>query len=214
MSDRQLAARVMVIASGNAGKIREFTNLLAHLPLDIKPQPTDLNVEETGSSFAENARIKATAVAKATGHWALADDSGLSVIALNGAPGVHSARYAPTDSQRISRLLRELDGIENRHAHFNAALCIASASNEVLLEVEGRCDGVITKEARGLGGFGYDPIFKVKTTGLTFAEMTMEQKRLWSHRGRAFKLLYPELQKLLNPSIQAQNTEEIKSKIL
>ncbi|MFL0777423.1 MAG: non-canonical purine NTP pyrophosphatase, partial [Prochlorococcus sp.] len=122
MSDRQLAERVMVIASGNAGKIREFTNLLAHLPLDIKPQPTDLNVEETGSSFAENARIKATAVAKATGHWALADDSGLSVIALNGAPGVHSARYAPTDSQRISRLLRELDGIENRHAHFNAAL--------------------------------------------------------------------------------------------
>lgn len=98
----------LVIASGNAGKLREFSALLAHLPLQIRPQPEGLEVEETGITFAENARLKARAVALASGCWALADDSGLSVTALGGAPGVQSARYAPTDGQRIERLLREL----------------------------------------------------------------------------------------------------------
>lgn len=98
----------LVIASGNAGKVREFAHLLADLPLEIRPQPEGLEVEETGRTFAENARLKATAVALATGCWALADDSGLAVAALGGAPGVHSARYAATDPERIERLLREL----------------------------------------------------------------------------------------------------------
>ena len=98
----------LVIASGNAGKVREFAHLLADLPLEIRQQPEGLEVEETGATFAENARIKATAVALATGCWALADDSGLAVAALGGAPGVHSARYAATDPERIERLLREL----------------------------------------------------------------------------------------------------------
>jgi len=99
----------LVIASGNAGKIREFAALLAELPLEIRPQPEGLEVEETGSTFAENARLKATAVALASGCWALADDSGLAVAALAGAPGVHSARYAASDPERIARLLRELE---------------------------------------------------------------------------------------------------------
>ena len=98
---------VLVIASGNAGKVREFAALLADLGLEIRPQPEGLEVEETGQSFAENARLKAEAVARATGHWALADDSGLSVDALGGAPGIHSARYADSDTGRIARLLRE-----------------------------------------------------------------------------------------------------------
>jgi len=98
----------LVIASGNAGKIREFAALLAELPFEIRPQPEGLEVEETGATFAENARLKATAVALATGCWALADDSGLAVAALAGAPGVHSARYADSDGERIARLLREL----------------------------------------------------------------------------------------------------------
>jgi XTP/dITP diphosphohydrolase len=98
----------LVIASGNAGKIREFAALLADLPLEIRAQPEGLEVEETGATFAENARLKATAVALASGCWALADDSGLAVAALGGAPGVHSARYAASDAERIARLLREL----------------------------------------------------------------------------------------------------------
>ena len=99
----------LVIASGNAGKIREFAALLAGLPLEIRAQPEGLEVEETGATFAENARLKATAVALASGCWALADDSGLAVAALGGEPGVHSARYAATDAERIARLLRELE---------------------------------------------------------------------------------------------------------
>ena len=99
----------LVIASGNAGKIREFAALLADLPLEIRAQPEGLEVEETGATFGENARLKATAVALASGCWALADDSGLAVAALAGEPGVHSARYAPTDAERIARLLRELE---------------------------------------------------------------------------------------------------------
>ena len=99
----------LVIASGNGGKIREFAALLAGLPLEIRAQPEGLEVEETGATFAENARLKATAVALASGCWALADDSGLAVAALAGAPGVHSARYAASDPERIARLLRELE---------------------------------------------------------------------------------------------------------
>ena len=99
----------LVIASGNAGKIREFAALLADLPLEIRAQPEGLEVEETGATFAENARLKATAVALASGCWALADDSGLAVAALAGEPGVHSARYAANDAERIARLLRELE---------------------------------------------------------------------------------------------------------
>jgi XTP/dITP diphosphohydrolase len=111
-----MARSPLVIASGNAGKIREFAALLADLPLEIRAQPEDLEVDETGATFAENARLKATAVALASGCWALADDSGLAVAALAGAPGVHSARYAPTDAERIARLLRELEDAQHDHA--------------------------------------------------------------------------------------------------
>jgi XTP/dITP diphosphohydrolase len=188
----------LVIASGNAGKVREFRDLLQHLPLELKPQPDGMEVEETGLTFIENARLKALAVASASGAWALADDSGLSVNALGGAPGVHSARYAPTDSERIARLLRELgDGLDRR-AEFRAALCLADPAGQILLEVEGCCAGVITDAPRGDSGFGYDPIFEVEGTTLTFAEMEPEQKQKVGHRGRAFALLQPQLDKLLN----------------
>ena len=193
----------LVIASGNAGKVREFSVLLADLGLDIKPQPEGLDVEETGSTFAENARLKAVAVARDTGAWALADDSGLSVDALNGAPGVHSARYADTDGARITRLLRELDdasrGATNpsRQAHFAAALALADPNGTIRLEVEGRCPGVILKAPRGTGGFGYDPVFLVPEAGLTFAEMPSNLKAKLGHRGRAFAQLEPALRQLL-----------------
>ena len=190
--------RVLVIASGNQGKILEFQGLLNGLPLLVEPQPKGLDVEETGSTFAANARIKALAVAQATGHWALADDSGLSVSALNGAPGVHSARYAPTDPERIKKLLEALRPAHERSAYFSAALCIAAPDGEVLLEVEGRCEGQITKAPRGDQGFGYDPIFEVNKTGRTFAEMVLAEKKSYGHRGRAFALLEPLLKQLIS----------------
>ena len=192
-----MSARTLVIASGNAGKIREFAGLLEHLPLTVKPQPEGMEVEETGLTFAENARIKARAVAAATGHWALADDSGLSVDALDGAPGVFSARYAESDPARIARLLQELGDTDNRSAYFSAAVCIAAPDGSMLVEVEGRCDGVITTTPRGAEGFGYDPIFEVLGTGQTFAEMDQERKKSHGHRGRAFTLLEPQLHQLL-----------------
>ena len=190
--------RTLVIASGNAGKIREFQGLLQHLPLDVQPQPEGIDVEETGSTFAANARIKAKAVATTTGHWALADDSGLSVNALGGAPGVHSARYAPTDPERINKLLGALSKTSERDAQFCAALCVAAPDGSVLIEVEGRCDGRITTLPRGEGGFGYDPIFEVSGTDLTFAEMPLSDKKAHGHRGRAFALLEPRLRALLS----------------
>lgn len=189
--------RVLVIASGNQGKIREFQGLLSHLPLEVRPQPAEIDVEETGTTFAANARLKALAVATSTGVWALADDSGLSIDGLDGAPGVHSARYAPTEPERIEKVLLALDGQRQRNAHFSAALCVAAPDGTVLIEVEGRCDGRITEAPRGDQGFGYDPIFEVGGTGRTFAEMALIEKKSHGHRGRAFSLLEPQLERLL-----------------
>ena len=189
--------KTLVIASSNPGKIHEFENLLRALPLNVRPQPESLEVEETGSTFAANAQLKAKTVACVTGEWALADDSGLSVDALDGAPGVHSARYANSDPERIQRLLNALQNCSEREAHFCAALCIAAPDGRVLLEVEGRCQGRITTAPRGDQGFGYDPIFEVKDTGLTFAEMALAEKKQHGHRGRAFNALEPKLRELL-----------------
>jgi len=192
----------LVIASGNAGKVREFAQLLEDLGLDTQPQPEGIEVEETGSTFAANARLKAEAVAKATGQWALADDSGLSVDALGGVPGVHSARYAATDAARIERLLQELHDAgaldpAARSARFTAALALADPSGRVVLEVEGHCPGQILMACRGDGGFGYDPVFYVPEVQLSFAEMPKALKAEVGHRGRAFSALKPQLQALL-----------------
>ena len=193
---------VLVIASGNAGKVREFSHLLADLGLEIRAQPEGFNVEENGSTFAANARLKATAVAQATGHWALADDSGLCVEALGGAPGVHSARYADSDGARIQRLLDELEqaaittGTDNRRADFVAALALSDPSGCVCLEAEGTCPGEILTSPKGFGGFGYDPIFYVPEAGQTFAEMDKAEKRKFGHRGRALADLIKMLESL------------------
>lgn len=200
-------AVTLVIASGNAGKVREFGHLLSHLPMRVQPQPEGLEVKETGDSFVENARLKARAAALATGRWALADDSGLEVSALGGAPGVHSARYAHNDEARISRLLQELEQANqrlrgegkaaDRSARFSAALAVADPHGLINLTVEGHCPGLILTTARGSGGFGYDPIFFVPETGLTFAEMDKALKGRIGHRGRAFALLEPRLRAAL-----------------
>ncbi|WP_413679123.1 RdgB/HAM1 family non-canonical purine NTP pyrophosphatase [Prochlorococcus sp. MIT 0916] len=187
----------LVIASGNEGKIQEFKKLLADFPFDLLTQPVGFEIEETGKTFMENARIKAIAVSKATGQLSLADDSGLSVEALGGAPGIYSARYARSDKERIEKLLAELKPFSNRKAKFECALCITSGE-KVLIEVSGFCEGLITFFPKGENGFGYDPIFEVSGLGETFAEMEHEKKKQISHRGSAFKLLRPKLKKLMN----------------
>ena len=186
----------LVIASGNQGKIVEFKKLLDDFPFDLLTQPVGFEIEETGNTFMENARIKAIAVSQATGNLSLADDSGLSVEALGGAPGIYSSRYANSDKERIEKLLAELKPFQNRKAKFECALCIASGK-KVLIEVSGFCEGLITFFPKGKNGFGYDPIFEVSGLGETYAEMDHEKKKHIGHRGNAFKLLIPELKKLL-----------------
>lgn len=187
----------LVIASGNKGKIGEFKKLLDDFPIDLLTQPVGFEIEETGSTFMENARIKAIAVSQATGNLSLADDSGLSVEALGGAPGIYSSRYASSDKQRIEKLLAELKPFSNRKAKFECALCIASGE-KVLIEVSGFCEGLITFFPKGQNGFGYDPIFEVSGLGETYAEMDHEKKKHIGHRGNAFKLLIPKLKQLLD----------------
>lgn len=200
-----LPTKRLVLASANPGKVREFQELLGDLNLEICPMPLELEVEETGSTFAENARLKASTVARATKCWALADDSGLEVMALAGRPGVHSARYAPTDQARIERLINELALVEregreaapDRSARFVAALALADPQGAVELEVEAACEGWILEAPRGDGGFGYDPVFWVEAMGQTFAEMDPATKARCSHRGRALEALKPRLRERL-----------------
>ena len=186
----------LVIASANKGKIGEFKKLLDDFPIDLLTQPVGFEIEETGNTFMENARIKAIAVSQATGNLSLADDSGLSGEALGGAPGIYSSRYASSDKQRIEKLLAELKPFLNRKAKFECALCIASGE-KVLIEVSGFCEGLITFFPKGGNGFGYDPIFEVSGLGETYAEMDHEKKKHIGHRGNAFKLLMPKLKQLL-----------------
>ena len=186
----------VVVATGNPGKLKEMQAYLGELDWDLELKPAHIEVDEIGTTFLENARIKASEVAEATGKWAIADDSGLEVDALQGAPGIYSARYADTDQARINRLLNELDGIENRGAQFVCAIAIAQPDGTIALETQGICRGEILLAPRGNGGFGYDPIFYVPDLGKSFAEMSPEQKEAVSHRGIAFQQLMPELNQL------------------
>ena len=154
-------------------------------------------MEETGTTFLENSALKAAVVAQKTGEWAIADDSGLAVEALGGAPGIYSARYGSTDTERIKRVLRELGDNPNRSAQFVCAIAIARPDGSIGLQVEGYCAGEIISKPQGEAGFGYDPIFYVPAEQRTFAQMSPERKQLISHRGQAFKQLLPQLRELL-----------------
>lgn len=186
----------VVVATGNPGKLSELKDYLQALDWTLALKPQDLEVEETGETFIENARLKASEVAIATQSWAIADDSGLSVMALDGAPGVFSARYGTSDADRISRVLRELGDESDRRAEFVCAIALARPDGTIALETEGRCPGAILTEGQGAGGFGYDPIFYVEARGKTFAEMSDAEKEQYSHRGIAFDQLMPALQSL------------------
>jgi XTP/dITP diphosphohydrolase len=187
---------VLVIASGNPHKVAEITAMLEgvgpEVGLEVRQQPKGLEIEETGLTYAENARLKASTVASLTGCWSLADDSGLEVDALDGRPGLHSARYAPTDHERIHRLLHELGPTPYRSASFNSAMALADPSGTTVLEVEGICRGEILTAPQGHGG-GYDPIFWVREAGLSYAELPEHLRHKLGSRGKAARTMAPGL---------------------
>lgn len=186
----------VIVATGNPDKLREMQGYLAALGWELKLKPDAIEVDETGQTFIENARLKASEVAIATGEWAIADDSGLQVNALGGAPGIYSARYGNSDRDRIERLLREIGDTTDRQAQFVCALAIARPDGSIALETEGHCPGEILTSPQGNGGFGYDPVFYVPSQNKTFAEMTRSEKDHHSHRGVAFRQIMAQLEAL------------------
>lgn len=191
----------VVLASNNAGKVREFHALLAGLGLEVRPQ-ADFGVpeaEETGLSFVENAILKARNAAAHTGLPALADDSGIEVDALNGAPGIRSARYAGPgagDQANLEKLLESLSGVDEarRGARFQCVIAyLRHAEDPMPLICTGTWEGRITEAPRGAGGFGYDPVFLVPERGCTSAELPAEVKNALSHRGQALRRLVEAL---------------------
>ena len=193
-----------IIATNNPKKLIELERILKPLGIDaVSAKEAGVvldDVEETGTTFAENAFLKADAAYKKTGMPSVADDSGLSVDALNGRPGVYSARYAgenATDKDRYTKLLGEMKDIpeDERTAHFTSAICCI-LSDGSKIEVEGRCDGRIAFEPSGDGGFGYDPVFLYGER--SYAQLTAEEKDKVSHRGKSLRRLQEELQKHFN----------------
>ena len=192
----------VIIASGNKGKLKEFQTLMEGLDVEVKSLkdfPEIGDIEENGQSFAENAYIKAKAVFDATGCMAIADDSGLEVDALGGAPGIYSARYAgeeKDDEANNQKLLEALENIEDekRGAQFHCAI-VAIDKDGNRYDAEGIVRGRILRAARGDNGFGYDPLFYVEDYGKTTAELSMEEKNSISHRGQAVRAIVATLQK-------------------
>jgi XTP/dITP diphosphohydrolase len=188
----------LVLASRNPHKLRELAALLA--PHELEPLPAGIELPpETGTSFAENALIKARAAATATGRPALADDSGIQAAALKGAPGVWSARYAgehASDEQNLERLLSEVPKVGDRRVTYVCVLAYVDPGGDEHL-VEGRCEGELVEEPRGSGGFGYDPGFvpEERADGRTMAELSQEEKDAISHRGRAARELLRQLER-------------------
>ncbi|MBU0768192.1 MAG: XTP/dITP diphosphatase [Proteobacteria bacterium] len=193
---------ILVIATRNKGKTQEIKALLKDFPVEIKnlddfgPIP---HLEEDGDTFDENAYKKASFAARILGLPALADDSGLIVEALDGAPGIHSARYAgenATDEQRYLKLIDEMKGKSNRKAAFECVISVAVPAGPALT-YEARCEGLIATEPAGSNGFGYDPVFFYTPLNKTFAQITREEKNRISHRGKALAEFKSEFDKVL-----------------
>ncbi len=187
----------LLLASTNAGKLKEMRQLVADLPIQVVSLAdvglAHMDVEETGETFEDNALLKARAYCVASGLSTLADDSGIAVDALDGKPGVYSARYAPTVEERNAKLIKAMEGVpqEKRTAHFASVVALVTP-DKLTMTAEGRVEGRIGTEQRGTNGFGYDPLF-VLDNGLTMAELEPEQKNVISHRGRALAKMKPLL---------------------
>jgi len=191
-----------VLASHNPGKIKEMSAILSKFGIEVVT-PRELgitvDVEETGATFAENAMLKARAICEAANLPAIADDSGLCVNALNGGPGVYSARYGGEGLDDVGRyrlLLENMRGQTTRAAHFACAIACAFPNGDTL-NAEGRCDGTIAFAPMGEGGFGYDPVFLVPEKRKTFAQLTAEEKAEISHRGKALEIFVEKLETYL-----------------
>ena len=180
----------IVAATKNEHKLEELKKMIGDIDnceiVSLNKYPNYPDVEENGETFADNASIKALAACQYCDVPAFADDSGLCVEALDGAPGIYSARYAPTDKERVAKLLKALDGVENRRAKFVCAISIASMG-EVIETFIGEVHGVITTEPHGENGFGYDPVFMPDGYDKTFAELNEDEKNKISHRAKAME---------------------------
>lgn len=195
----------LVLGTNNAKKLVELRLMLPaeHYSLhSLSEIPESIEVAETGTTFSENAALKATEQAKHLGRWVLAEDSGLAVDALGGAPGVYSARYAGEpcdDDANNAKLLAELSGVpmEKRTAQYHCFACLSDPDGNVRITADGICAGVIRTEASGSGGFGYDPLFEIPEYHKTFAELDLTVKRALSHRSRALRLFLPQLRRLV-----------------
>ncbi len=198
----------LILASNNKNKLREFRQLVKDLPIELisqKEAGCDFEVEETGTTFEENAFLKASAVTNATGCAAVADDSGLCVDALNGEPGIYSARYGlgheASDTERYQYLLKKLEGIENRSARFVCCICCTFPDGRVL-KSRGECEGEVLLRPEGDGGFGYDPVFHPLCTEKGMAQLTPEEKNAISHRGNALRIFIPLLEEAVKNDYQ------------
>ena len=193
----------LILASNNKKKLRELRELLSDMDVELLSQREagcDFEVEETGTTFAENAYLKAKAVADATGLAAVADDSGLMVEALNGEPGVYSARYAPggheaSDKEKYEYLLSKLVNVEHRAAKFVSSICCILPDGSII-RTEGECRGEILREPAGEGGFGYDPVFMPQGYDRSMAELGTEVKNRISHRANALREFKKKLREL------------------
>ena len=188
----------VVLASSNKHKVQEINDIVKSIGLGVEfvLPPEGFDPEENGTTFEENSYIKAYEAWKLTKTWVLADDSGLCIDALGGKPGIFSARYAETPALRIERVLKELNGIEERKAHFTCAMTLINPQGEVEYKYQGICESSIIKEARGTNGFGYDPIFLVKDDSRTMAELSEDEKNQISHRSVALRHVLEYLQKI------------------
>ncbi len=187
----------IVFATGNAHKLKEIQEIAKDTGIEFILPGDGFNPIENGETFEENSLIKAKEAAKVSGEIALADDSGLCVDALKGAPGIHSARYAETPQARIDKLLNAIKGKTLRNAKFVCAMTLVDENGNILFQTRGECLGKIAEKQSGINGFGYDPIFLTKDTDykLTMAEMSEEEKNQISHRGRALRKVLEYLQK-------------------
>lgn len=175
----------IVLASSNEHKVKEINAITKGFGIEFILPPAGFDPIENGKTFEENSLIKAQEAWKISKTWTLADDSGLCIDALDGKPGIYSARYAETPQKRIDRVLSEMNGIENRNASFNCAMTLINPDGEVAFTYKGVCKGSIINEQRGINGFGYDPIFLLENSDKTMAELSDEDKNKVSHRAIA-----------------------------
>lgn len=177
----------IVFATSNPHKLHELNEICADSDIEFVLPSEGFAPIENGSTFEENSLIKAKEAFRVSKTYSLADDSGLCVDALDGAPGLYSARYAGTQDEKIEKLLGELKGFENRRAKFVCCVTLLDDKGEMIFQTVGECHGSIVKERKGINGFGYDPIFKADNYDCTIAELSEEEKNKISHRGKALK---------------------------